>query len=172
MGNYIIADNELYHHNNICHVDLDEDELIHWKYIKKIKLPNGKWRYYYNQSELDKYKQAAYDSVNARKDAKSHLNFVSAVDRSYEREMSEVRADVVKSNYTLSRAQYDRLEEVSRMAAKTSVARVEAKKNYEKLVKDSRKHVSRYVAKAVSAFPERTISRGAVFVGNLLNKRR
>ena len=28
---------------------------MHWKYIKKIK-KNGKWRYYCDTSELDKYK--------------------------------------------------------------------------------------------------------------------
>lgn len=31
-----------------------DDELKHWKYIKKKKI-NGKWRYYYDKSELDKY---------------------------------------------------------------------------------------------------------------------
>lgn len=30
------------------------DELTHWKYIKKKKI-NGKWRYFYNQAELDEY---------------------------------------------------------------------------------------------------------------------
>lgn len=31
------------------------DELKHWKYIKKKKV-NGKWRYFYDQGEVDKYK--------------------------------------------------------------------------------------------------------------------
>lgn len=31
------------------------DELQHWKYIKKKKI-NGKWRYFYDQGEVDKYK--------------------------------------------------------------------------------------------------------------------
>ena len=31
------------------------DELTHWKYIKKIKSKNGKTRYIYDRSELDKY---------------------------------------------------------------------------------------------------------------------
>ena len=29
---------------NIYYIDLDEDELMHWKYIKKERLPNGKCR--------------------------------------------------------------------------------------------------------------------------------
>ena len=32
-----------------------EDELTHWKYIKKIKSKNGKTRYIYDRSELAKY---------------------------------------------------------------------------------------------------------------------
>lgn len=31
-----------------------DDELTHWKYIKKKKI-NGKWRYFYDKSELDKF---------------------------------------------------------------------------------------------------------------------
>lgn len=47
----------------IRHIDLNPGELIHWKYIKREKLSNGKYRYYYDESELknsrnriDKYK--------------------------------------------------------------------------------------------------------------------
>ena len=29
------------------------DEIMHWKYIKKIK-KNGKWRYYYDKDQFDK----------------------------------------------------------------------------------------------------------------------
>lgn len=32
-----------------------QDELQHWKYIKKKKV-NGKWLYFYDQGEVDKYK--------------------------------------------------------------------------------------------------------------------
>lgn len=31
------------------------DEIKHWKYIKKIKV-GGKWRYFYDQADVDKYK--------------------------------------------------------------------------------------------------------------------
>lgn len=34
--------------------DLLDDELMHWKYIKKIR-KNGKWHYFYDDSELKKY---------------------------------------------------------------------------------------------------------------------
>ena len=29
-----------------------DDELYHYKYYKRVKLPNGKWRYYYDAEEL------------------------------------------------------------------------------------------------------------------------
>ena len=42
----------LMHSATIDYVDLDEDEIMHWKYIKKEKRPNGKWRYYYDTDQL------------------------------------------------------------------------------------------------------------------------
>ena len=41
-------------HNNgsLSYVDLDDSELMHWKYVKKKRLPNGKWRYYYDVNQL------------------------------------------------------------------------------------------------------------------------
>lgn len=39
-----------------------DDELMHWKYIKKKKV-NGEWRYYYDKSELTKYDNGAVDRV-------------------------------------------------------------------------------------------------------------
>ena len=43
---------ELAHGRNIRYIDLDEDEMMHWKYIKRVKLSNGKYRYYYDESVL------------------------------------------------------------------------------------------------------------------------
>ena len=34
--------------------EMSDDELMHWKYIKKIR-KNGKWHYFYDDSELKKY---------------------------------------------------------------------------------------------------------------------
>lgn len=44
---------ELQHSDiDIAYVDLDEGELMHWKYIKREKLSNGRWRYYYDKDAL------------------------------------------------------------------------------------------------------------------------
>lgn len=40
----------------------DDDELRHFKYIKREK-KNGKWVYYYDQSQLDKYKNNTNEST-------------------------------------------------------------------------------------------------------------
>lgn len=57
------------------YIDLDEDEIMHWKYIKREKV-NGKWRYYYDKDEMkndvkgffketgDKISKAALTKVN------------------------------------------------------------------------------------------------------------
>jgi hypothetical protein len=48
--------------NNYDPFDL---ELKHWKYIKKVK-KNGKWVYFYDQAELDKYmKGETTETTNA-----------------------------------------------------------------------------------------------------------
>lgn len=39
-----------------------DDELMHWKYIKKKKV-NGEWRYYYDKSELTKYSKGSTDRL-------------------------------------------------------------------------------------------------------------
>ena len=40
-----------------------DDELMHWKYLKKKKLPNGKWRYYYDLDSLKKDVKSAFTST-------------------------------------------------------------------------------------------------------------
>lgn len=42
-------------------------ELTHWKYIKRVKGRNGKWRYYYNNYDNEKYnKQVETYTVEER----------------------------------------------------------------------------------------------------------
>ena len=40
----------------------NSDYLMHWKYIKKVRRPNGKWRYYYDRKQL---KRDFYDWLGA-----------------------------------------------------------------------------------------------------------
>lgn len=43
-----------------------DDELMHWKYLKREKLPNGKWRYYYDLDSLKKDVKSAFDNVTKK----------------------------------------------------------------------------------------------------------
>lgn len=58
----------LRHGNSIAYIDLDEGELMHWKYIKRVKLANGKWRYYYDigKRERSEMSDAKKDLDNAK----------------------------------------------------------------------------------------------------------
>lgn len=50
---YILTrDGKLMHIQRLAYVDLDEGELVHFKYLKKEKLANGKWRYYYDAEQM------------------------------------------------------------------------------------------------------------------------
>lgn len=50
--------------------------LMHWKYIKKVKRPNGKWRYYYDRKALkkDMLSKFGYDDKSAAIDAIREYN--------------------------------------------------------------------------------------------------
>lgn len=56
---------ELTHGRNTRYIDLDEDEMMHWQYIKRVKLPNGKYRYYYDESALTESVKKA-EAMNTR----------------------------------------------------------------------------------------------------------
>ncbi len=57
---------ELQHSDiNLAYIDLD-DELMHWKYVKREKLPNGKWRYYYDKEQAKSDLKKAADKVADR----------------------------------------------------------------------------------------------------------
>lgn len=52
---------ELYHSDDI----LSEDELMHWKYIKREKV-NGKWRYWYDYKSLKKDVKSSLNKLTTR----------------------------------------------------------------------------------------------------------
>lgn len=39
---------------DICYIDLWPNEMMHWKYLKREKLHNGKYRYWYDKESLKK----------------------------------------------------------------------------------------------------------------------
>ena len=84
---YILTrDGKLMHTQRLAYVDLDEGEIIHFKYLKKEKLANGKWRYYYDVTQLkNDFKDATGLSARER-----YANAKKSVDHTREA-LSETR---------------------------------------------------------------------------------
>ena len=129
----------------IYYVDLDENELVHWKYIKRVKLGNGKWRYYYDDSSLEKYKNqgdiAFGRSLNA---AGRAYNYSSASQQGFGKNN---KASRVHNQRQLTRA-------------------VSAQYSY---VDQANRAYRRYRRQRITSFPARTISKGIVAVANWLS---
>ncbi len=53
---YVITHGQFY--------EVSDDELMHWKYIKRTKV-NGKWRYYYHDDDVDKAREELAESGEA-----------------------------------------------------------------------------------------------------------
>lgn len=63
----------------VSYIDLAEGELMHWKYIKRVKLPNGKWRYYYDADSLknDARNAIGINQKNAYENARANRRVAS-----------------------------------------------------------------------------------------------
>ena len=153
--------------DNLAYIDLDEDEIMHWKYIKRVKLPNGKYRYYYDQSELD--------------------NMQKQIDENRKKSLENVLdASASKTNRDLAGKRMDELENLYDETGKSQYAEgyLKNKQQYEELDKAASYHadqakqyskkaetlVKQYNTKKVVSFAERTISKGVVAVANFFSK--
>ena len=140
---------------DIRYIDLAEGELMHWKYVKREKLPGGGWRYYYDQSELDKAKRAADNAKRASDAATSRANMSRAA-RDYRNK--ERNKD----------GRWDAND--ARGAAEDEVA-YRSKASYAATAKSNADaYAKRYQKMKVNSFLPRTISKGAVAVANLASK--
>ena len=142
----------LMHGGDICYIDLDEGELCHWKYIKREKIGNGKYRYYYDQSELDK----------AKSDAKN------AQDK-YQSEMKRYIGN--RANISINSKIYN--ETPNKYAAQTILESAldldNSKQAMDKAAEKANKLTNTYRTKAITSFPARTISKGMVKIANLFS---
>nr|DAO53502.1 MAG TPA: Papain fold toxin 1, glutamine deamidase [Caudoviricetes sp.] len=64
------------HYYAVTRVGL-EDELQHWKYIKKIKV-KGKWKYFYDKEELERFEKG-YEKTTEKKDKNGNTETVTTV---------------------------------------------------------------------------------------------
>lgn len=142
----------LMHSDNISYIDLDEGELMHWKYIKREKLSNGKWRYYYDQSELDRSKASAENAKNA-------YNKASLL---YARNKSniEMNTEIYRKTPNTHAAE---------VIAKSVVDLEDSRTAMEKASKKATKLTNAYKKKAITSFAARTVSKGFVKIANLMS---
>lgn len=135
----------------IYYIDLNENELVHWRYIKREKLPNGKYRYYYDESSLERYDKEG--------DASLGKSFRAAA-----------RANNLYSDYQnlAKNRSYSRNDKISMRRTQRELTRTQKAQNL--YVERANKSYKRYRTKRITSFPARTISKGVVTVMNWLNR--
>ena len=135
-------------------VELSDDQLMHWKYIKREK-KNGKWVYYYDESELNKAKKAAKDAERQHVTDAAKLGVATYelddAKAKYAGFMTE-RSKSDDKKYTDAINKYEKAAERAQTSAKKAQ---EAEKKYQ--------------TKKITSFAARTISKGLVKIANLLS---
>lgn len=161
----------LMHGGNISYIDLNEDEIMHWKYIKRVKLANGKWRYYYDERDIDSAKLDLDKAVAARDRADRNLSEAESNSKKLEDEMAALKdqrnssknlGQWIRTNNAYANTKIKYLESVE----KVKQAQNNKSASHEKVLKLEKK----YKKKKISTFAARTISKGIVKVANLFSK--
>lgn len=67
------SNHELYHSDIYLGKDFS-DGIKHWKYIKRIKMANGKWRYVYRDEKGEALDKQYKDAVNRMNNSKSPVD--------------------------------------------------------------------------------------------------
>ena len=163
---------------NIVYIDLDEGELAHYKYIKRTKLPNGKWRYYYDESELTKLK---YNSDQSERRVKqNYTNMINAQKAYGKAQESMIIAttrykklrDSGKAKYSEVRAAKDAYNTASHNEKTAKRQAATATRKYNSSVERTEKLVKKYELKKIVSFPRRAVSVGIVAAANWINDNR
>lgn len=139
--NYVLIHGQL--------VEVSDDVLMHWKYIKKEK-KNGRWVYYY-KDDLDRYKESA--------DKKSDQAFKDSA-------LMYTRESIYKNAAKKARQGGALTSELLDASRKYDAA----KYKYETSSKAARAAQKKYNKIKITTFAERTISKGAVKVANFFSK--
>lgn len=145
MNNYIYTGREL----------ISENELKHWKYIKKKKV-NGKWRYYYSDPE--------YTSAKQNKD-KADKELANATYRKFGHE-DNLKKEYAKRGGMVGIASKE--DEAAIKKARDNVAR--ANNNYKNAMAKQYKAREKYKKITLKTLPRRAVAKGAAAVANMLSK--
>ena len=148
MSKYIIQNGQFY--------EISDDELMHWKYIKREKKSGGGYRYYYADSKADVFKATQemqragliygkasrdYKNINAQPTKYipgNYANTVSRLLKSKAKKQAAHDVDVARANYENATKKYTEtvkqfnktygLDKVADFLTKTSSAANKAKK--------------------------------------------
>ena len=140
---------ELMHSDDTIGLFESDEELMHFKYIKREK-KNGKWVYYYDESALTNSETAQRyrrTKEGVREEKKQYEDYKRFLENPPYKDTPTARAN---------RERHLKI----------------AGNHYKAMRQSAAGAAAQYAIKKVSSFPERTISRGLVKLGNLLSGRR
>lgn len=144
-----------FYHNGMF---LSEDELMHFKYISKKKV-NGKWRYVYDQSELDK------EGANAKKQV---LNAHGKAAAAYRNQGYYYITDDYGTTKELQNTKAYKDTEKMLKEQKHNRSALDVIKESKEDLKRARRAETKYNLKKISSAPARAISKAIAKVGNIL----
>lgn len=155
MSKYVIIHGAFY--------ELTDDELAHFKYIKKER-KNGRWVYYYDD-DLDNYEQIMNDA-KAQRDRYAYEKEKTAAELSAAgKAFMDTLNNIENNGLSLST-----LSSQKDAAEKATKANEEANELYEKANDLYEKSVAAYEKEKVSELPQKAIAKGVVAVANFFSK--
>lgn len=137
---------------NVCYIDLDEDEICHWKYIRREIMPNGKYRYYYDESELDRLRDTSQKATQRLGNQLVNLQ--------------RARSDLTRARNNLNKS--DNRTVIAYARAKQNATT--AKRRYTTYGTFANQALKQYKTKKITSFPRRVISKGIAKLANLFSK--
>lgn len=143
--NYVLIHGQL--------VEVSDEVLMHWKYIKREK-KNGRWVYYYDEGAAD------------RDDYKNAKDYQKAEAKTWEREreLNTAKKRLKETGTTVDA----KIRYGDQISAHNNYKR--AVDNLKRASKSQNRAYRKYQARTVSNFAAKTISKGAVKVANLFSK--
>lgn len=154
---------DYFYHNGML---LSEDELMHFKYIKREK-KNGRWVYYYDDSELKGKEKASKKA--AEKATGSYVDYYNAKSKFDIHRSKKLNTSMYDSNGKITA---DSLKKYAEMNAKEDELHKTKITNYKKYLKDlesSKKADRAYEKYKNKTAISRTVSKGVVKAANAIS---
>ena len=125
---------------------ISENELRHYKYLKKVRSPSGKYRYIYDESELKREQSAISAADKALRDKNGDIEYTNSKGQTVIKTKSGLT--ITSGSFVAKQSAKDKIKE-------SAVTNLEKKK---------KKHSSQ----KVKDIPKRLISRGIGAVNKIL----